>query len=113
MLLSNDEIVALAHQWEEVQTEAPRRRPGGNATVSSARLHLQGRLNMTRCQALLTPHSRSIDSDPLQIRIQERSAPGATLAIHDRYIAPGKVLDTFDAFRIASGCKDSLLPIRK
>jgi hypothetical protein len=50
MLHSNDEIVALADQGKGAQTEAPRRRPGGNATVSSARLHLQGHLNMTRRQ---------------------------------------------------------------
>src|SRR5579863_9473500 len=75
MLLSNDEIVALADQGEEAQTEALRRRPGGNTTVSSARLHLQGRLNMTRRQALITPDSRSVDSDPLQIRIQRPRLP--------------------------------------
>src|ERR1017187_9225060 len=110
MLLPNHQIVALAHQRNEVEPEHACHGPGCQATIHRARLHLPSGREMPQRQLVITPNAPRFDSRALQPRIQQSPAARPFFSIYDGNILPGKILNSADVFRVASCGQDTLFP---
>src|SRR5262249_46615186 len=86
---------------------------GGQAAIGVSGLHLPGCRQVTMGKPIIPIYVARLNAFPPEARIKERAAARAFLFVYERDVPAAEVRDAPDAFGIAGGREDALLPFRK
>jgi len=102
VLAADRQVVALAHQRNEIEAEYAGRGARGDAAIRIARAHLPGSRKMAGGQAIVTANPCPGQTQAVEMRIEQVAAASARFAIHDADIVTCEVGHRANGFRIGS-----------